>query len=118
MLRRWFTREIDQNLCTDLHTRYGHAVRVRCCLYMQAEAELTRPCWVVPVALLALSMFNLTIQGQASAEQQAEWMPLVLSKGIIGTYAQTVSAGGQRHDQRCRHGGAKLTQLCWWNLTN
>lgn len=49
---------------------------------------------MVPVALLALSMFNLTIQGQASAEQQAEWMPLVLSKGIIGTYAQTVSAGG------------------------
>ncbi|CAG9796946.1 unnamed protein product [Diatraea saccharalis] len=39
--------------------------------------------------ILHMGMFVPTIFGQASADQQAEWLPKALSLQIIGTYAQT-----------------------------
>ncbi|XP_063835242.1 probable peroxisomal acyl-coenzyme A oxidase 1 [Ostrinia nubilalis] len=39
--------------------------------------------------LLHMGMFVPTIIGQASPDQQAEWLPKALSMQIIGTYAQT-----------------------------
>ncbi|KAL4713862.1 hypothetical protein ACJJTC_015516 [Scirpophaga incertulas] len=39
--------------------------------------------------MLHMGMFVPTIFGQASPEQQAEWLPKALSLQIIGTYAQT-----------------------------
>lgn len=38
--------------------------------------------------MLHMGMFIPTIFGQASAEQQAKWLPLAFNMHYVGTYAQ------------------------------
>ena len=54
----------------------------RATLYREVDDDL-------PVLALHTSMFMPTIQGQATDEQRAKWLPLAKEYRIVGTYAQT-----------------------------